>query len=243
MIAFQASVTGHAAHRLADLAQRRARRDRLRVDAQLDHRGPAGRDGALERGRELLRPLDHLAVAAEGLRVAREVRVDEVGAEGAAGVVPLLVHPDRPVHAVVDDQHDDRQLVLDGGRELLAAHQEVAVAGEAHDQAIRVDELGGDRGRQAVAHGAARRRELRREAAELVEAVRPDGEVAGAVREDRVLRQPLAQPRHHLAHLHVAGPGRVLHAREVVGVRLLGLGAPGRRVDGLQRPRRRGELR
>ena len=41
----------------------------------------------------------------------------------------LLMHADRAVHAVVDDEDDDLQAVLHRGRKLLA-HHEVAVARE-----------------------------------------------------------------------------------------------------------------
>ena len=88
---------------------------------------------------------------------------------------------------------DDRRPVLHGGRELARGHQEVAVAREADDVALRVDELRGDRRREAVAHRAAQRRELGAVGAEHVEPVRPDGEVAGAAREDRLGPEPLAQ--------------------------------------------------
>ena len=44
--------------------------------------------------------------------------------------------------------------VLHRGRELLAAHQEVAVAGEADDDALGMHGLRGDRRRHAVAHRA-----------------------------------------------------------------------------------------
>src|SRR5438876_938648 len=77
------------------------------------------------------RPLDDGAEGSEGARVGGEVGVRKLGAADASGVLTLLVHADRPVHAVVDHEHEDRKLVLHGGCELLAAHQEVAVAGEA----------------------------------------------------------------------------------------------------------------
>ena len=91
------------------------------------------------------------------------------------------------------------------GRELLRRHQEVSVAGEADDVALGVDELRGDRGGEPVAHRAGERRELRPVAAEDVEAVRPDGEVAGAAREDRVGPEPRAERCHHPRHLDGAG--------------------------------------
>ena len=56
------------------------------------------------------------------------------------------------------------------------------------------DRLRRDRGRHAVAHRAAGRRELARVVVEAPEAVHPDRVVAGAVRDDRV-GQPPAQVR------------------------------------------------
>ena len=64
----------------ADLAERRPRRDRLRVDAQLDQRGPPLCESRLERGREVLHALDERRVRAERARIRDEVRVGEVGA-------------------------------------------------------------------------------------------------------------------------------------------------------------------
>ena len=90
-----------------------------------------------KRGGEVLRPLDRDTVSAERPRERGEVGVDEIGAGDAARIVPLLVHPDRPVHAVVDDEDDDRRLVLHRGRELLPGHQEVAVAGDRDDDPLR----------------------------------------------------------------------------------------------------------
>src|SRR6187200_467947 len=52
---------------LPDLGQRLPRRQRLRVDAQLDHGGPAGAERRVEGGREVLRALDDRAVRSERL--------------------------------------------------------------------------------------------------------------------------------------------------------------------------------
>ena len=41
------------------------------------------------------------------------------------------MHADRAVETIVGNDDDDRQLVLHGGREFLAVHQEIAVAGDA----------------------------------------------------------------------------------------------------------------
>src|SRR3546814_7926752 len=66
-------------------------------------------------------------------------------------------------------------------------------------------ELPRHRGRNAVAHGAAGRRELCPEPAEPVETVQPARVVAGAAAQDRVRRQTVAQMQHDLAHLHGTG--------------------------------------
>ena len=164
-------------------------------------RGPPFGECSLERRRELLGPLDECSERAERLGVGDEVGIDELGGHRPARKVTLLVHADRPVHPVVDQEHDDRGAVLDGGGELVPAHQEVAVAAQADDRPLRPEQLRGDRGRHAVAHRPGTGRELRPVTVELVEPVRPDRVVPGAVREHGVVRQPLSQVGHHLGQL------------------------------------------
>ena len=67
-------------------------------------RGLAGGAGALEGGGEILGALDHLAMGAIGAGERREIGIDEVGGDDAAGVVALLMHADGAVHAVVDQR-------------------------------------------------------------------------------------------------------------------------------------------
>ena len=90
-----------------------------------------------KRRRELLRGFDEFAVRAERTRVRGEVGIDERRAVDAARVFALLVHADRAVHAVVDDDDHDVELVLHRRRELLARHEEAAVAREADHRALR----------------------------------------------------------------------------------------------------------
>ena len=149
--------------------------------------GPPHVRARCKRVRELGGVLDPLAVGAVGAGEAGEVGVGEVGGDHARGEAPLLVHADRPVGAVVDDDHEDRQPLLDRGGELHPAHLEVAVARERDDLALGVHELRRQRRRHAVAHRAALRPELRAEAPPLVEARDPAGEVAGAVGEHGVV--------------------------------------------------------
>src|SRR4029078_2314292 len=117
----------------ADLGEGLARRQRLGVDRDVEHRDGARTERAVERGGNIFRPLDALAVRAECTGEGDEVRVVEVGAADATGEAPLLVHADRPVHTVVEHDHDHGRARLLRRRELLRGHQEVAVAGEAHD--------------------------------------------------------------------------------------------------------------
>ena len=109
-----------------------------------------------------------------------------------SGIFALLVHADGAVAAVVDDDHEQVGAVLRGGRQLLAVHQEIAVAGDADHRPVLEADRGGDRGGDAVAHGAAGRRELRRHRAVAPVAVPPAREIAGAVADDGVVRKLLA---------------------------------------------------
>ena len=109
-----------------------------------------------------------------------------------AGIGPFLVHPDRAVAAVVDDEDDRPGARLHRRAKLLAGHLEVAVTGEGDDGALRVGDLGGDGGGHAVAHGAGLRRQETLARAEGEVLVRPGGEVAGAVGQDGIVGEPLA---------------------------------------------------
>ena len=122
---------------------------------------------------------------------------------------------------------------------------------------LRAEQLRGDRGRDAVAHRAGARRELRAVAVELVEPVRPHRVVAGAVREHRVVGQPLAQVGHHLGELERRpGAGRAGGSRgsrraparpSAARARRRPGGAPPRTAASRRRsparPRRRGRAR
>ncbi len=211
-------------------------RDRLGVDRAMQDRRQARVERPRQGRGEVLVALDPLAVAAEGRGVGGEIGVLERGAGDAAGIFALLVHPDRAVHAVIDQDDDHRQPVLHGGGEFLAVHQEVAVARHHHDGPLRQEPLGADGRRHAVAHRARGRGEL---------AVMgrngqnggPGGEVARAVAQDRVGRQHLAQVGHHAAHLEGArggDPGRIAPG-EVIGVQGLGAGGPGQGAGRLHR--------
>ena len=148
------------------------------------------------------------------------------------------MHADRAVHAVVDQNHDDRQAVLNGGGEFLPVHQKIAVAGEADDRPFREQALRADRRRQAETHRAGRRAELLLDAAKAQEAADPDREIAGAVGEDSVGRAP-PDREHDLAQLHPARIARRLLAPgQIVSARGARFGRPAdfrRRLNAFQR--------
>ena len=101
---------GHCTLRGASLRAQRVERcvgrERLRIELEVQQRGLAAAARALEGRREFLGPQHRLAVRAVGARQRREIRIDEVGARDARRIVALLVHADRAVHAVVDDDED-----------------------------------------------------------------------------------------------------------------------------------------
>src|SRR6185503_6129401 len=72
-----------------DRIERRAGRDRLRVDAHLDHGGLARGETAIEGRAELGGLLHDLAHGAEGAGERGEVRIHEVRARHAPGIVLL----------------------------------------------------------------------------------------------------------------------------------------------------------
>ena len=130
-------------------------------------------------------------------------------------------------------------------RELDRRHHEVPVAGDADDDPVRVERLGGERGGNAIAHRARPGRDLRPVLAELVEPMRPHGEVARAAGEDGVRGQVPAQEGHHLGQVEVAGKRPRLEVREVVGSRGARPVLPRRRFDGkdpLERGRELGQV-
>jgi hypothetical protein len=122
-----------------------------------------------------------------------------------ARVLALLMHANRAVHAVVDDDEQNGQAVLHGRREFLPAHQEATIAGKADDRAFGMHRFRGDGGGNAVTHRARSGRELRTEAPISMKPLHPTGVVAGTVRDHRVGRQRLREMLHHFPHLQVAG--------------------------------------
>ena len=99
--------------------------------------------------------------------------------------------------------------MMEGGGDLLPRHQEPAITHGADHLTVGKGDLGADRGRHAIAHGAVGRADEALIVLEVDEARRPGGEVAGVTGEDRVRFQQVGQIMHHLAE--VERPGIVRH--------------------------------
>ena len=155
----------------ARFAQRAYRRQCFRADRKFDDGRQAASHGFIESAREVFGALDMGAKAAAGAGKRREVGVGQIGAGDTAGIGPLLMHPDGAVHAVVADDHDQRQPVFDRGHELQPGHLEAAVAGERDDRALGMLQLGGDGRGQAIAHRTRGRREF---GADIADSARTD---------------------------------------------------------------------
>ena len=100
---------------------------------------------------------------------------------------------------------DDRQVILNGERKFLAAHQEITIAVDGKDEPVWIEPLHRNCGRHPIAHRRRSRRDMGHEFAEAIEAVYPRRIIARAVTDDRVDRHVLAQPDHDLAEVDIAG--------------------------------------
>src|SRR3954453_4867145 len=81
-------------------------------------------------------PLHRLRGYAEGPRQCHEVRGPELHTERPVGAF-LLVVPEHPVSAVVDDDRRERKVLLREGGELPARVEEATVAGDGDDWRLR----------------------------------------------------------------------------------------------------------
>src|SRR6478736_1639496 len=174
-------------HRLvADRRKRGRRRNDLGIKPAMNDRRLARRHGALERAGEFLGRFYIFAMPAIRLRQRGEIGILQHGGGDAPRIFALLMHADGTVHAVVEQDDDDRQIVLNGSGELLPGHLEIAVAGKCNDRSLAIQPLCRDRRRNAITHRAGCRRKLSAEAPVGPEAMQPGRKVARAVAEDSV---------------------------------------------------------
>src|SRR6516225_2674154 len=214
----------------ADLRQCRARRDDLRVHLELDDRGTSMGSCLLESRRELFGSRYRSAERAIGSGEGKKIWVLQRGPDYPAGEAALLMHADGAVHRVVEYQNDRSRPFQHRGRQLLPGHHKAAVAAKADDQAVGIDELGGDRGGHAVTHRPAGRPELTSWPAVLQKAVGPAAEIAGVAGDDRVVGKAIAQPPHDFAEIEQTAGARRGGGEPgfVVGARRLAPGRPPR---------------
>ena len=150
------------------------------------------------------------------------------------------MHPDGPEHRVVDHDDDDRYLILHRGRQLVAAHQKVAVAGPRDDRPLGVTQFGRDRGRHAVPHRAGGRSYLRVASLEFKETLQPPGEIPRAVADDRIVRERSREVPHDRRKVQHPARQAWCQLRAITVMRRLRPGPPARSVD--RRERRMIEL-
>src|SRR5262249_3260844 len=118
-------------------------------------------------------------------------------------------------------------IVLDRGREFLAGHQEITVAGKGDDCSLRRQTLHSDRRRDTIAHRARDRGELRSIAPVARVAVHPNGEITSAVADHRIGGKLFAQAHDDLAEVDRSrNRGGLVGTGEEVGVRSRRLLAP-----------------
>src|SRR5512134_2161500 len=102
-----------------------------------------------------------------------EVGVRKIGADDAPRIALFLIHANRAVDSIVqDDVHELRTIASRGG-ELLPVHEKAAIAVEGNHRTLGMDKLCGDRGGYTVAHAAARRTQLCAQAGVLEKTVHP----------------------------------------------------------------------
>ena len=105
--------------------------------------------GALQHANDIGLAVNHLALSTEGLGEGHEVRILQRRSKGNY----LLCH-DVLQHAVVDDNDDDGQPVLNCRREFHADHGEAAVTTDSDGLLGRISQLYGNGSGQAEAHGS-----------------------------------------------------------------------------------------
>src|SRR5581483_8845510 len=124
----------------------------------------------------------------------RQVRDKKLGADDSAAVGFDLVALHAAVGVVAQDQHEDRNLVVGRGGELLLLHHERAVAGDADHARVGTAELDAHRGCERGADG-----EERAGVDDRIDRVDAAQRIAGHARgrEDLIAGEQLVQRLHH----------------------------------------------
>src|SRR5215217_6248701 len=161
--------------------------DDIRVCDDVQQRDGIRGECGLQRWREVVEIAYGVAVCAQAPGVTCEVHLPYLDA-GRAAEISLLVHRYGAVHPVTEDDDDDSGTVADCRLDLVARHEEPAVAAAGHDGPVRCCELRSYRGWNTIAHRAVRRGQLRVRVVVAPVAVDEDREVPGIVRQQHVRR-------------------------------------------------------
>ena len=146
-------------------------------------------------------------MTAKGAGIGGEIRIFERRGRNACGIFPLLMHADGAIHAVVDHNHNHRQMILHGSGKFLPVHHEASVPCKGDHHAFGEHPFGADGGRNAIAHRAGCRRQLGPKMTIAQKAAHPDGVIARPIGDDGVMRQTVAQPQHDIGHIQGIGMG------------------------------------
>src|SRR5579884_53417 len=155
---------------------------------------PAGSNRLLQRWPNLLGLFHGQAQPAARLRVLGKINRMQVYAVFRIAEKDDLLPLDLAEHIVLDDNYQDRQVVLDCGGELAHQHRKAAIADEGDRLPIRVGQRGGDSVRQARRHRRQRARTTKLlRAAHLEVAGDPGGDRARIGGDDGIVGGQLGQ--------------------------------------------------
>src|SRR5918995_4319897 len=174
-----------------DLGERRRRTDNVGVSDDVEQGDGLRGQCRLQRRRQFAGVAHGVAFGAEAPCVTGEVHLPYLDA-GRAAERSLLVHRYGAVQPVAEDHYGDGGAVPDRRLDLLARHQEPAVAAAGHDGPVGSGELRRHSGRNAVTHRAVRGSQLRSGVIVVPVTVNKDREVPRVVGQQGVLGQGFA---------------------------------------------------
>src|SRR6516225_12365754 len=170
----------------ADFRECRRRRDRFGVDDKSYDGRFAGGLRRTERRGKIFGALDRDAEAAERTGISGKIWIAKLGRENATWIFAFLVHANSAVYAIVEDNGDECQIVLNRRRELLTVHPEVTVTGKADNLTVGIKALHRHCRGHAISHRPGGWCDKLAVAPKTKEAMHPGRKVAGAIAENGV---------------------------------------------------------
>src|SRR5438309_9860972 len=137
--------------RILRLARAGEKRVRPVVDGNINETGSVRFQCFPQDGVQFGRMFDAKASEPERLREIGEVRVAELGPDGAFELRHLLP-PDATQSTVAEDEVHRRSVLAPRGLQLMDAHEEPALAAHGHDPTVRIHPLPGHPSRHGHAH-------------------------------------------------------------------------------------------